>query len=202
MTCRDVHPTKERIAPSPALVQYLSHLEESTARPETLEAPYENESINCMVLRAASNHEDRRALARLAGSAEGCGGGCQMGTDLLREMLNYPAVLATGSGQKRARLGKPMLVFDKVGVAIGFVPTGEDQYTYHHLRTDLYGMALRSGVKMDTCYIACTAHITLDRFVSTTTFDSDSDEGTQKHIENWIRTIQCINQEVKDRCNR
>ncbi|QVM10260.1 hypothetical protein D8B26_004920 [Coccidioides posadasii str. Silveira] len=124
----------------------------------------------------------------------------QMGTDLLREMLNYPAVLATGSGQKRARLGKPMLVFDKVGVAIGFVPTGEDQYTYHHLRTDLYGMALRSGVKMDTCYTACTAHITLDRFVSTTTFDSDSDEGTQKHIENWIRTIQCINQEVKDQC--
>ncbi|KMU72932.1 hypothetical protein CISG_09946 [Coccidioides immitis RMSCC 3703] len=108
----------------------------------------------------------------------------QMGTDLLREMLNYPAVFATGSGQKRARLGKPMLVFDKVGVAIGFVPTGEDQYTYHHLRTDLYGMALRSGVKMDTCYTACTAHMTLGRFVSTTTFDSDSDEGTQKHIQN------------------
>ncbi|WEW59165.1 hypothetical protein PRK78_004634 [Emydomyces testavorans] len=122
----------------------------------------------------------------------------QMGASLVQEMLDYPATLASAKEPRAAHLGKPMLLFDSVGVAVSFVPVGKHPYTYHHLRTDLYGMALRSAVKIDTCYTACTGHITLGRFISTKTFNLESKEATQKRFEAWVDTIQSINQELRE----
>ncbi|KAK6360587.1 hypothetical protein TWF730_006725 [Orbilia blumenaviensis] len=84
----------------------------------------------------------------------------------------------------RAKLVKPMLSFDGSACAISFVPAappasaseqGQDKpkdshdynYTYHHLRRDLYDLSKESGVEIDSRYTVPSAHITIGRFITT-----------------------------------
>jgi hypothetical protein len=69
-------------------------------------------------------------------------------------------------------LTAPRLNIDKMGVALSFTPTAEKAYTYHHLRSDMHALALESGVSIDMCYTAPSAHITLGRFVGNAFFES------------------------------
>ncbi|KAF3923288.1 hypothetical protein ABW21_db0202247 [Orbilia brochopaga] len=86
----------------------------------------------------------------------------------------------------RAKLVKPMLSFDGSACAISFIPaappsstatsngenshskdTHDYNYTYHHLRRDLYDLSKASGVEIDSRYTVPSAHITIARFVTT-----------------------------------
>ena len=108
----------------------------------------------------------------------------------------------------RARLVKPMISYDLSAIALSFLPAaGEkalcpiqpaprypdeytpegDEYTYHHLRRDVYGLLQATGVKIDSRYVLPSAHITLGRYLAQT------DHDTQEKRENWVRTIEEIN---------
>jgi hypothetical protein len=109
------------------------------------------------------------------------------------------------------RLVKPMLMFDKMGVAIGFVPA-KDVYSYHHLRNDLHKLVLESSIKVDMCYTAPIAHVTLGRFVGSTFFDGikrdenqeietnhqNEDKITCEMMEMWIDKVLEINKELQE----
>jgi len=109
----------------------------------------------------------------------------------------------------RARLIKPMLSYDGAALALSFLPaagellppsssdsaqtTGkgriqsDDKFTYHHLRRDLFNIARKTGVSVDSRYVVPSSHITVARFL--TQDDHDSPEKMKK----WIEKIESMN---------
>ncbi|KAL1859382.1 hypothetical protein Plec18170_002498 [Paecilomyces lecythidis] len=153
-------------------------------------------------------------------------------------MVDVPfAKYRESQGRSMARLIKPQLMMDRAGVAVTFVPddsqakstdndgngiTGDDPFTYHHLRASLQDLALSSGVEIDTCYTTPSAHITIARFVSSHFFDgggmhassppgpisppteqfplSPSGDQNQQRVrkaEQWVELIHGINDELE-----
>ncbi|KAM7186303.1 Ureidoglycolate hydrolase domain containing protein [Naviculisporaceae sp. PSN 640] len=111
----------------------------------------------------------------------------------------------------RCRLVKPMLSYDLSAVAVSFLPAagekassptrpaphqlGEkitavngDEYTYHHLRRDVFEMIQKTGVEVDSRYVLPSAHITLGRYLT------ERDHDTPEKRESWVRAIAEINQ--------
>lgn len=131
--------------------------------------------------------------------------------DQMRPML---ATLTNFTLAHRSRLVKPMLSYDLAAVAVSFLPAaGEpvtspppcattittmnhdtapqhdinDEYTYHHLRKDVFSLAKESGVDIASRYVVPSAHITLGRYLT------QEDHATPELRERWIRTIEEIN---------
>lgn len=108
----------------------------------------------------------------------------------------------------RARLIKPMLSYDSAALALSFVPVSgeavpedrrasEDEYTYHHLRRDLYTAIENAGVKVASRYVVPSAHLTVARFNTPNVFAGDPMDGMPtldpKKRRRWIREIEMIN---------
>ncbi|KAH8602230.1 RNA ligase/cyclic nucleotide phosphodiesterase [Bisporella sp. PMI_857] len=80
----------------------------------------------------------------------------------------------------RARLINPMVSYDGAALALSFLPTSplpssspsDPNFTYHHLRRDLYNLASRTGVSVDSRYVVPSSHITLARFLVQDDHDS------------------------------
>lgn len=91
-----------------------------------------------------------------------------------------------------------MLLFDQRGLALSFVPaTGHAPYkTYHHLRAALQACALSTGLSIDTCYTAPTAHITLGRFVGTAAFFGAQKAGVARM--QFVAEVRRINAELRE----
>ena len=115
---------------------------------------------------------------------------------------------------RRARLIKPMVSYDSAALALSFVPaTGEavpedrraseDEYTYHHLRRDLYTAIENAGVKVASRYIVPSAHLTIARFNTPNVFGgTDGLMGNESTLDpkkrrRWIREIETINNWLK-----
>ena len=110
----------------------------------------------------------------------------------------------------RARLIKPMVSYDSAALALSFVPASgealpedrrasEDEYTYHHLRRDLYTSIQDAGVKVASRYVVPSAHLTIARFNTPNVFGGQDgpmckaptlDLQKRRH---WIREIEMIN---------
>ncbi|KAI0134239.1 RNA ligase/cyclic nucleotide phosphodiesterase [Xylariales sp. AK1849] len=121
-----------------------------------------------------------------------------------------PAIpnVASYTYRHRARLVKPMISYDLSAFAVSFLPaSGEpnlspppvvpdtadvlqkgEQYSYHHLRRDLWNIAKEAGMTIDSRYIVPSAHITLGRYLT------DEDHTTAEQRKNWVDTIAEINQ--------
>lgn len=108
----------------------------------------------------------------------------------------------------RARLINPMLSFDAAALALSFVPAAgeclpkdrkaaDDNYTYHHLRRDLYGRLKEAGIDVASRYVVPTAHLTIARFNSPNPFGGDplsAEAGVEmKKRKRWIKEIEMIN---------
>lgn len=109
-----------------------------------------------------------------------------IGMQHLERMVDYPA----GKG---VRLGKPFLSFDKAALAVSFLPIeggGDRDYTYHHLRGDLWGMLRKRGIDVSSRYIVPSAHLTVGRFIETGPAGTGS---VAKEMERWIKAIDEIN---------
>ncbi|KAL2825472.1 RNA ligase/cyclic nucleotide phosphodiesterase [Aspergillus cavernicola] len=123
----------------------------------------------------------------------------KVGVSELERLLDVPRV-EHNANQSTARLVKPMIMFDKVGVAVGFIPA-EDSFTHHHLRNQLHTMALATGVSIDTCYTAPLAHVTVGRFIDNAFFEvsdqSASIEAKKNRMERWVNLIQQINEDLQ-----
>ena len=85
----------------------------------------------------------------------------------------------------------PQLSFDKMGVALNFIPSSADAYTYHHLRSDMHEIALESDVSIDMCYTAPSAHITLGRFVRNEFFE------TREARQKFLTLVEKLNGELQ-----
>lgn len=92
------------------------------------------------------------------------------------EMTDYTAT-------HRARLVKPMIVYDAQGVALSFLPAAgedisggrsadDDEYTYHHLRRDVHAMSVAAGVEVGSRYVVPSAHLTIARFIDAEEFQA------------------------------
>jgi len=106
----------------------------------------------------------------------------------------------------RARLIKPMLSYDGAALALSFLPAAgegllsttstissggrtkdDDMFTYHHLRRDLFNIAKKTGVSIDSRYVVPSSHITVGRFLT-----QEDHEGEGK-MATWIEKIEEIN---------
>lgn len=103
-----------------------------------------------------------------------------------------------------------MLSYDGAALALSFLPAaGEgllpcstaaansrrkenDNFTYHHLRRDLYKIAKRTGVSIDSRYVVPSSHITVGRFLT-----QDDHVGAGK-MEAWIENIESVNRWLED----
>ena len=116
-------------------------------------------------------------------------------------IADYPAT-------HKARLIKPMLNYDSAALALSFVPAsgeallhgrtlGDDQYTYHHLRRDLYAEISNAGVKVGSRYVVPSAHLTIARFNTPNVFGGDPLDGAAtldiKKRKHWVHEIETIN---------
>jgi vesicle-fusing ATPase len=104
--------------------------------------------------------------------------------------------------EHRARLIKPLVGYDAAAFALTFVPAAgeglsngrtlkDDQYTYHHLRRDVYGLCEATSVEVDSRYTVPSAHLTLGRFINPNDFMQP--DGTQ-NMEKIITKIEEINE--------
>ena len=120
-----------------------------------------------------------------------------------------PAIpgVANYTYRHRARLVKPMVSYDLSSFALSFLPaSGEpgvspapvapgttealeqgDQYTYHHLRRDLWDLCKQAGTTVDSRYVVPSAHITLGRYLT------GDDHATPNQRRRWVDAIDDVN---------
>ncbi|KAE8145475.1 60S ribosomal protein L44 [Aspergillus avenaceus] len=97
----------------------------------------------------------------------------------------------------RARLVKPMVSYDATAMALSFVPaSGEDKYTYHHLRRDLFDRLSVTGLVMKPRYIVPSAHVTIARFTTRDGFTAGADVDHER-VAALVETIEQINQKLR-----
>ncbi|KAL2073767.1 hypothetical protein VTL71DRAFT_11093 [Oculimacula yallundae] len=105
----------------------------------------------------------------------------------------------------RPRLIKPMLSYDGAALALSFLPAAgeglpsdasangssrtkkDDDYSYHHLRRDLFNIASATGVTVDSRYVVPSSHITVGRFLT------QEDHATPEKMVKFIELIEEIN---------
>ncbi|KAF3032224.1 hypothetical protein E8E12_003710 [Didymella heteroderae] len=100
----------------------------------------------------------------------------------IQEILDIISTIETKPG-----LEAPSISFDKMGIALNFLPSDARSYTYHHLRSDMHTRALESGIKIDVCYTAPSAHITIGRFIGNKFF------GFAESRKKFVELIQDFN---------
>ena len=109
---------------------------------------------------------------------------------------------------RRSRLVRPMISYDLSAFAVSFLPAaGEpfvspapmdpdtaedvvqgDEYTYHHVRRDVFDMVQDTGLEVGSRYQVPSAHITLGRYLS------QDDHDTPEKRRAWIQAIDEINE--------
>lgn len=122
-----------------------------------------------------------------------------------------PAIpsIASYTHTHRSRLVKPMVSYDLSAFALSFLPaSGEatlspapvspdapvngpvtqgDDYTYHHLRRDIFDKVKEAGIEVGSRYQVPSAHITLGRYLT------DEEHDTPEKREKWVKAIDDIN---------
>ncbi|VDC03534.1 unnamed protein product [Peniophora sp. CBMAI 1063] len=105
----------------------------------------------------------------------------------LPELLSYPRLHPT-------RLYRPTLSCDTGSLVLKFLPVAQsqDDYTYHHLRRDIFDRVSETGLVMKPRYVVPSAHLTVARFIDNTDFETDgrTDQGKMKE---WWSLIDGIN---------
>ncbi|CZS98576.1 uncharacterized protein RCO7_04114 [Rhynchosporium graminicola] len=105
----------------------------------------------------------------------------------------------------RPRLIKPVLSYDGAALALSFLPAAgetlpasvssddssrtkkDDNYSYHHLRRDLFNIASATGVIVDSRYVLPSSHITIGRFLT------QGDHASSERMVKFIELIEEIN---------
>jgi hypothetical protein len=110
----------------------------------------------------------------------------------------------------RARIVKPSLSYDAQAFALSFLPAAgepctvdpsrkpeDDDFTYHHLRRDLYALTSATGVKVASRYVVPSAHLTVGRFIKTC--DTETADGKVDHarMKEIVKTVDEINDWLK-----
>jgi hypothetical protein len=122
-------------------------------------------------------------------------------SDLMEVITNMTTI------KDRARLIKPMISHDRSAIAMSFLPAaGEglpsveepgreplaDNFTYHHLRRDVYAWSMQTSVKIQSRYIVPSAHATVGRFLT------QNDHDTPEKMKGWVKAINDINEWLQE----
>lgn len=110
------------------------------------------------------------------------------------QMQAIASNMASYTKSHRARLVKPVVSFDAQALALSFLPAAgepgrsleEDQYSYHHLRRDLFAQAHAGGIKVGSRYVVPSAHLTIGRFVKKQDFDMSAFMRVIGEINEWL----------------
>lgn len=122
--------------------------------------------------------------------------------------------------KNRARLVRPLISYDLSAFALSFLPASGDaplspapaepdaaedairqgdDYTYHHLRRDVFDLTTQAGVEVGSRYQVPSAHITLGRYLN------EQDHDTPEKRQAWVKAIDDVNEwlatEVWDKPN-
>jgi hypothetical protein len=122
----------------------------------------------------------------------------------LQDIVNYTLT-------HRARLVRPIVSYDVSALALSFVPAveirdnevdenSEHNYTYQHLRRDLYDIVTEAGGQLEARYTVPSAHVTIARFVRPVGWsEKDIEESNlfRKRAQELVATIEDINQELR-----
>jgi vesicle-fusing ATPase len=104
----------------------------------------------------------------------------------------------------RSRLIKPLIGYDASAFALSFVPaageglnTGrkpeDDQFTYHHLRRDVFRLLRDASVQIDSRYVVPSSHLTIGRFITTEDFAQQDGSSDPTKIKAFVDKIEEIN---------
>lgn len=114
----------------------------------------------------------------------------------------------------QTRLLKPMVSFDSAALALSFVPAAgeglagdfdghDDQYTYHHLRRDIFDLVRQTDLPVASRYIVPSAHVTIARFINHDGFLINNTESGQEldpsRVKLLIDKIGQINETLESR---
>ncbi|KAK6438709.1 hypothetical protein LTR95_005084 [Oleoguttula sp. CCFEE 5521] len=116
-------------------------------------------------------------------------------TSLVKQLSSAAHDIADYTNDHRARLIKPVISFDAQALALSFLPaSGEDgdQYSYHHLRRDVFNKVQAAGVEVESRYVVPSAHLTIGRFITKTDFEIDGNVDHAK-VAKLVETIESIN---------
>lgn len=101
---------------------------------------------------------------------------------------------------RHARLGRPIVSYDASALALSFLPmaanngdslkTEDCDYTYHHLRSDLYDKVIQCGCQIGARYTVPSAHITIARF--TVPINSDPVRELELLSERAVKLVEKI----------
>ncbi|KAL8779839.1 MAG: hypothetical protein Q9213_006754 [Squamulea squamosa] len=142
--------------------------------------------------------------------------------DFARTPHDIEEIISTMSGKipnitdypfaHRARLIKPMLSYDTAAVALSFVPAaGEslsegrsssaDDYTYHHLRRDLFNLSKSAGAEVASRYVVPSAHLTIARFINQSDISRSEEDETPdpSKVHELLDHIDMINADLQHR---
>lgn len=109
----------------------------------------------------------------------------------------------------KSRLLKPMVSFDASAMALSFVPAaGEnlqagdngDDYSYHHLRRDVFQMVRQAQLPVASRYIVPSAHVTIARFINNEDFLIQGAEGSEldrARVKLLVEKIETINKKLE-----
>ena len=106
----------------------------------------------------------------------------------------------TKASTRKARLIRPMIGFDASALALSFVPAaGErDDFSYHHLRRDVFDVLTEAGVKVDSRYVVPSAHLTIGRFITRGDFETEAKLDAGK-MERFVSAIDEVNQWLQEK---
>nr|OQO22735.1 hypothetical protein B0A51_14629 [Rachicladosporium sp. CCFEE 5018] len=114
---------------------------------------------------------------------------------LVKQLSPSAHDIADCTHDHRARLIRPMISFDAQALAVSFLPASgddDDQYSYHHLRRDVFNKVQAAGVKVESRYVVPSAHLTVGRFVTKQDFEVDGKVDHEK-VAKLVETIESIN---------
>lgn len=131
--------------------------------------------------------------------------------DIVKRLSTNIAEITDYPYHHRARLIKPKLSYDTAAIALSFEPAagesppkgrspGADDYTYHHLRRDLYDLSTSTGVEVASRYVVPSAHLTIARFVTPadTSVAHNNDKPDALKVRKLLDQIEKINRELYD----
>ena len=110
----------------------------------------------------------------------------------------------------RCRLVKPMVSFDAQALALSWLPASNepsrgdrsaeaDNYTYHHLRRDLFSLVSGTGVKVASRYVIPSAHLTIGRFITKSDFETQNGSVDRQKVAQLVEEIEKINGWLKEK---
>lgn len=108
----------------------------------------------------------------------------------------------------RARLVKPLITYDAQALALSFLPAAgealqsgrtaeDDEYSYHHLRRDLYQLITDAGVKVASRYVVPSAHLTIGRFIDKDEFETADGAVDHGKVQKLVEVIEECNAWLK-----